>query len=203
MITALVFVFALAAYARSKFGWVAFFFALFVVLSCAGCGGSSATPAPAAALTPPKSLHTSAVVVIGGSELFDGPTRHDFGACATNAGVAGGNSTAMLGLFSLGILNDYPGTVFLVANAFEIEGAALGWAELGYTPDQLRAIEYEARVHALDNFASMVNHVQVSGSRTVIVGVPDADAYNADLRALAASRGVEFVTTLAAVKVCP
>lgn len=156
-------------------------------LALTACGGSSApTPAPASH-APPKSLHTSQVIVIGGNELFDhespGAIRHDFGPCSTNEGIEDGDSLAMSGLFSLGILNDYPGAVILVANGFELT--------------------YTDRATTLDNFAGMVNNVQVSGSRAVVVGVPGADDFNAELRALALSRGVEFQTSLAAVKVCP
>lgn len=152
--------------------------ALLLGLQLAACGGSSADAPPAAATAPPRPLHTSAVLVIGGNELFTYDAAkfrwvpRDFGPCARNLGVEGGDSIAMLGQFGFGILNDYPGTVYLVANALE----------LTYTPT----------ADTLDRFASMVNHVVVTGSRAVVVGVPGADDFNASLRTLARAYGAEY-----------
>jgi hypothetical protein len=147
----------------------------------AGCGGSSAAPTPAAFTTPPRSLHTGRTLMIGGNELFDRlpnglQTPHDFGACVDNAGVKGGDSTAMLGMFSLGVLNTYPSRVIIVANNFEL---------VYMDADTIQR-----------NYYGMVIHSTVSGARTILVGVEGADQFNDMLRTLAHSYGAEYVDAL-------
>jgi hypothetical protein len=149
-----------------------------------GCdGGAAADPAPH---TSPASLSSGRTLIIGGNELFDRQpdghqTPHDFGSCADNAGVKGGDSGAMLGMFSLGVLNSYPAKVVIVANNFELA--------------------YMDRDTIQANYYGMVIHSTVSGARTILVGVAGADEFDQMLRTLAAAYGAEYVDAMPAV--CP
>ena len=106
----------------------AYALAIAALLGLTACGGSSSRPEPIAASTP-KSLHTARTLVLGGDALFtitslpDGHTRRtlrDLGPCVDNAGIPQGDSDDFVGAFNFGILNDYPGTVVVVADAFEL-----------------------------------------------------------------------------------
>jgi hypothetical protein len=154
--------------------------ALAALLGLTGCGGGS-SEAPTAAPEPVRSLHTGRVVLIGGDELFEPriegpPIKRDFGPCADNWGAYSGDSVAMLGRFSLGVLNDYPGHVIIVASASELL--------------------YAERSGTLDRFASMVNHVLVSGSKLTLVGVPGAVEFNGQLKTLAQAYGAAYSDTI-------
>lgn len=152
--------------------------AIAALLGLTACGaGTSAAPAPVAA-KPPASLHTGRVLVIGGNELFDasGLVKLNLGPCADNEGLPDNDSLGMLGLLSLGVLNDYPGTVIFVANAFELT--------------------YTDRQTTLGRFATMVNDAAVTGSRVILVGVPGADDFNAELKTLARTYGAAYSDAL-------
>jgi hypothetical protein len=152
-----------------------------VLLALTACGGPSATQAAATVNTVPQSVRTGRTLLIGGNELFDVLAKglrapHDFGDCADNAGVSGGDSTAMLGMFSLGVMNTNPARVIIVANAFELT--------------------YMGADTLQRNYYGMVLQSTVAGSRTVLVGVPGADEFDNMLRLLARSYGAEYVNTL-------
>jgi hypothetical protein len=151
------------------------------LLVLTACGGPSAAPAPATIDAAPQSVRTGRTLLIGGNELFDVLAKglrapHDFGDCADNAGVSGGDSTAMLGMFSLGVMNTNPARVIIVADAFELTYM---------DADTLQR-----------NYYGMVLQSTVAGAHTVLVGVPGADEFDSMLRLLARTYGAEYVDTL-------
>jgi hypothetical protein len=171
------------------------FLSALILATLAGCGGgtSPAPSAPAEAREPPR------VLVVGGNEVFE----RQFPSCVTNAGVEDGNSTSVLGLFSLGVLNNNPSAVVIVANAYELESAGAGWAELGYTPDQIAEIVSDAHAVALDNYMGATLHAVVSGARVTLVGVPGAVEFNASLRGLATAYGAAYADALDTPRCAP
>lgn len=160
-------------------------------LTLAGCGGSATPEAPTAPQAV-QSLHTGRVLLVGGDEVFG----LAFPACVDNRAIEGGDSTSTLGVFQLGALNSYPGRVVIVANAFELDAVRLGWADLDVSEAQLAALEYEARMHALDNYTGAVLHSTVSGAKVTLVGVVGADEFNAELRNIAQAYGATFTEIL-------
>lgn len=140
-------------------------------LSLAGCGGGSGSqPEPSASAPQPvRSLHTGRVLLLGGDELFDGLVRRNYGACADNLGVKSGDSASFMSYDAVGALNSYPGTVIIVANAFELT--------------------YAEQWRTLENLTAAALHASVSGSRLVIVGVPGALEFNTQLGHIARAYG--------------
>jgi hypothetical protein len=153
-------------------------------LSLVACGGSG-TPAPESpqpAAASPRSLFTGRILLVGGNALVDYDTLTRtivpkyFGACVDNEGQLNGNSTSILGTFQLGVLNDYPSRVLIVADEFELS--------------------YVERSFILDNYTGAIVHAVASGSRTTIVGVAGQLEFNEQLKTLARAYGAEYSDTI-------
>lgn len=152
-------------------------------LSLAACGGSgSPSPTPQASHEPPRSLHTGRVLLLGGNALFDREpatlrlVRHDYGTCADNLGVANGDSASFMSYDAVGALTKYPGTVVIVADAFELT--------------------YAERWRTLDNLTAATLNASVTGAKVQLVGVIGADEFNTQLRDIARAYGAELVLSI-------
>lgn len=153
-------------------------------LSLVACGGSGTpSPTPQASHEPPRSLHTGRVLLLGGNALFDRQpgtgrlVRHDYGACADNLGVANGDSASFMSYDAVGALTEYPGTVVIVADAFELT--------------------YAERWRTLDNLTAATLNASVTGAKVQLVGVAGADEFNAQLADIARAYGARVVTSIA------